>query len=177
MILNLCRKFDYLMSLSQAFIFTSMFSMKRVNGPTIEVQSHFIFAGRAHDVKKLCGDWSKHEFGHQSTHKELNYQLTSLEVCESFCLARSVDFREWILTSIRMGKSKSNSKAAEKKRERLELEKKMNSRVQLVKAANKVEDPLENLPSFKVSFRLFLLTRNSDLKYDFYSPRNSTRTT
>jgi len=37
---------------------------------------------------------------------------------------------------------------AEKKRERLEMEKKMNSRVQLVKAANKVEDPLENLPSF-----------------------------
>jgi len=48
-----------------------------------------------------------------------------------------------------MGKSKTNSKAAEKKRERLEMEKKMNSRVQLVKAANSVEDPLETLPSFK----------------------------
>jgi len=50
------------------------------------------------------------------------------------------------------GKSgkKGNSKAAEKKKERLEMEKLMNDRVKLVKAANDVEDPLENLPSFKV---------------------------
>lgn len=49
------------------------------------------------------------------------------------------------------GKSgkKGNSKAAEKKKERLEMEKLMNDRVKLVKAANDVEDPLENLPSFK----------------------------
>ena len=47
-------------------------------------------------------------------------------------------------------KSGCSSKAAEKKRERLEMEKLMNTRVQLVKAANSVEDPLENLPSFKV---------------------------
>jgi len=46
-------------------------------------------------------------------------------------------------------KSGGSSKAAEKKRERLEMEKLMNTRVQLVKAANSVEDPLENLPSFK----------------------------
>lgn len=46
-------------------------------------------------------------------------------------------------------KKAGSSKAAEKKRERLEMEKLMNSRVQLVKAANDVEDPLENLPSFK----------------------------
>lgn len=49
-----------------------------------------------------------------------------------------------------MGKGhKANSKAAEKKRERLEMEKKMNARVALVKAANAVDDPLENLPSFR----------------------------
>ena len=49
-----------------------------------------------------------------------------------------------------MGKAKTNSKAAEKKRERLEMEKKMNARVAIVKAANNTDDPLENLPSFKV---------------------------
>ena len=48
-----------------------------------------------------------------------------------------------------MGKAKENSKAAEKKRERLEMEKKMNVRVALVKAANRVDDPLQGLPSFK----------------------------
>jgi len=48
-----------------------------------------------------------------------------------------------------MGKAKPNSKAAEKKRERLEMEKKMNARVAIVKAANNTSDPLENLPSFK----------------------------
>jgi len=51
-----------------------------------------------------------------------------------------------------MGKAKANSKAAEKKRERLELEKKMNARVALVKVANDASDALENLPSFKVRF-------------------------
>ena len=50
-----------------------------------------------------------------------------------------------------MGKAKPNSKAAEKKRERLEMEKKMNARVAIVKAANSSSDPLENLPSFKVT--------------------------
>ena len=49
-----------------------------------------------------------------------------------------------------MGKAKANSKAAEKKRERLEMEKKMNARVAIVKSANSTSDPLENLPSFKV---------------------------
>lgn len=47
------------------------------------------------------------------------------------------------------GKKSGSSKSAEKKKERLEMERLMNSRVQLVKAANSVEDPLENLPSFK----------------------------
>ena len=51
-----------------------------------------------------------------------------------------------------MGKAKPNSKAAEKKRERLEMEKKMNARVAIVKAANSSSDPLENLPSFKFFF-------------------------
>ena len=51
-----------------------------------------------------------------------------------------------------MGKAKANSKAAEKKRERLELEKKMNARVAIVKVANDASDALENLPSFKVRF-------------------------
>ena len=50
-----------------------------------------------------------------------------------------------------MGKANPNSKAAEKKRERLEMEKKMNARVAIVKAANSSSDPLENLPSFKVT--------------------------
>merc|ERR1712079_697074 len=58
------------------------------------------------------------------------------------------------LEKTKMGKAgksgkKGNSKAAEKKKERLEMEKLMNYRVKLVKAANDVEDPLENLPSFK----------------------------
>ena len=52
-----------------------------------------------------------------------------------------------------MGKAKANSKAAEKKKERLELEKKMNARVALVKVANDASDPLENLPSFKVRYK------------------------
>jgi len=53
------------------------------------------------------------------------------------------------IIQINMGKAKPNSKAAEKKRERLEMEKKMNARVAIVKAANSSSDPLENLPSFK----------------------------
>ena len=52
---------------------------------------------------------------------------------------------------VNMGKANPNSKAAEKKRERLEMEKKMNARVAIVKAANSSSDPLENLPSFKVT--------------------------
>jgi len=48
-----------------------------------------------------------------------------------------------------MGKVKGSSKAADKKRERLDLEKKMNARIALVKAANDVDDLLESLPSFK----------------------------
>ena len=54
-----------------------------------------------------------------------------------------------------MGKAKPNSKAAEKKRERLEMEKKMNARVAIVKAANSSSDPLENLPSFKVTKMIY----------------------
>lgn len=48
-----------------------------------------------------------------------------------------------------MGKARE-SKAKEKKRERIALEKKMNSRVAFVKAANDQPDPLATLPSFKV---------------------------
>merc|ERR1712226_1349040 len=53
------------------------------------------------------------------------------------------------LIQINMGKANPNSKAAEKKRERLEMEKKMNAREAIEKAANNTSDPLENLPSFK----------------------------
>ena len=58
-----------------------------------------------------------------------------------------------------MGKANPNSKAAEKKRERLEMEKKMNARVAIVKAANSSSDPLENLPSFKVTKIIFAMFR------------------
>ncbi len=52
----------------------------------------------------------------------------------------------------KMGKGKtSSSKAAIKKKERLELQKKMDARVAIVKAANDQQDPLDNLPSFRVS--------------------------
>ena len=49
-----------------------------------------------------------------------------------------------------MGKGKTSAKAAAKKKERLELQKKMDVRVAIVKAANQQVDPLETLPSFKV---------------------------
>ena len=49
-----------------------------------------------------------------------------------------------------MGRKNKSSKAAEKKRERLELERRMNDRIKFVKAANAQKDPLEALPSFKV---------------------------
>jgi len=48
-----------------------------------------------------------------------------------------------------MGKPKKASKAGEKKKERKELEKRMNERLIIVKAANDVEDPLAALPSFQ----------------------------
>ena len=47
-------------------------------------------------------------------------------------------------------KQKKVSRAGEKKKERLEMEKKMNERIKIVKAANDVENPIEQLPSFKV---------------------------
>ena len=47
---------------------------------------------------------------------------------------------------------KDNSKAKEKKAKRLEMEKKMNERVAMVKKANEVTDPLAELPSFKRYF-------------------------
>ena len=74
-----------------------------------------------------------------------------------------------IVFQTKMGKAgksgkKGNSKAAEKKKERLEMEKLMNDRVKLVKAANDVEDPLENLPSFKVcNYGLEMVTKISYL--------------
>ena len=48
-----------------------------------------------------------------------------------------------------MGKGKT-SKAALKKKERIELQKKMDSRIAIVKVANDQADPLDNLPSFRV---------------------------
>ena len=49
-----------------------------------------------------------------------------------------------------MAKAKVSSKAAEKKKERLEMQKKVDARIKFVNAANKQEDPLSALPSFKV---------------------------
>jgi len=48
-----------------------------------------------------------------------------------------------------MAKAKVTSKAAEKKKERLEMQKKVDARIKFVNAANKQEDPLGALPSFK----------------------------
>ena len=50
-----------------------------------------------------------------------------------------------------MVKAKGASKAAEKKKERLAMQKKMDSRLLIVNAANAQEDPLSSLPSFKVN--------------------------
>ena len=47
------------------------------------------------------------------------------------------------------------SKAQERKLERLEVERLINARAQLVKDANNTEDLLENLPSFSVSEKYF----------------------
>merc|ERR1712018_854356 len=53
-------------------------------------------------------------------------------------------------TKFKMARDKKdNSKAKEKKAKRLEMEKKMNERVAMVKKANEVTDPLAELPSFK----------------------------
>ena len=49
-----------------------------------------------------------------------------------------------------MTKSKSNTKAADKKKERIELQKRIDARIKFVSEANKQEDPLSALPSFKV---------------------------
>ena len=48
-----------------------------------------------------------------------------------------------------MGRKNKSSKAAEKKAERLALERKMNSRIAIVKTANSQPDPLDLLPSFR----------------------------
>ena len=53
-------------------------------------------------------------------------------------------------TFINMAKSKSNTKAADKKKERIELQKRIDARIKFVSEANKQEDPLSVLPSFKV---------------------------
>ena len=53
-----------------------------------------------------------------------------------------------------MAKAKANSKAAEKKKERLEMQKKVDARIKFVNEANKQEDPLAALPSFKVKLLL-----------------------
>merc|ERR1711997_723495 len=54
------------------------------------------------------------------------------------------------LKSLEMAKGKENSKAAEKKKERIALQRKMDARIAIVKTANQQEDPLASLPSFKV---------------------------
>jgi hypothetical protein len=51
-----------------------------------------------------------------------------------------------------MAKGKqNNSKAAAKKKERIEQQRKVDARVKIVKVANSQVDPLDALPSFKVS--------------------------
>ena len=69
----------------------------------------------------------------------------------------SSDFKEILRFSasieFKMARDKKdNSKAKEKKAKRLEMEKKMNERVAMVKKANEVTDPLAELPSFKRYF-------------------------
>jgi len=49
-----------------------------------------------------------------------------------------------------MAKGNPQSKAAEKKRERIAMQRKMDARVAIVKTANLQDDPLSSLPSFKV---------------------------
>ena len=51
--------------------------------------------------------------------------------------------------------AKGNSKAAEKKRDRIAMQRKMDARVAIVKTANLQDDPLDSLPSFKVSKKFF----------------------
>ena len=70
-----------------------------------------------------------------------------------------------------MGKGKT-SKAALKKKERIELQKKMDSRIAIVKVANDQADPLDNLPSFRVkslpfscSIRLYFIYRELFLSH------------
>ena len=48
-----------------------------------------------------------------------------------------------------MAKGRS-AKGAEKKRERIAMQRKMDARLVFVKAANAQDDPLASLPSFKV---------------------------
>ena len=56
-----------------------------------------------------------------------------------------------------MVKGKMSSKAAEKKKERIAMQRKMDARLVFVNAANKQPDPLAALPSFRVIARLFLM--------------------
>ena len=53
-----------------------------------------------------------------------------------------------------MVKGKIGSKAAEKKKERIAMQRKMDARLVFVNAANQQVDPLATLPSFKVNFYL-----------------------
>ena len=52
----------------------------------------------------------------------------------------------------KMVKGKISSKSAEKKKERIAMQRKMDARLVFVNAANQQEDPLASLPSFKVSY-------------------------
>ena len=56
-----------------------------------------------------------------------------------------------------MAKGNPQSKAAEKKRERIAMQRKMDARVAIVKTANLQDDPLSSLPSFKVIWLRFVL--------------------
>ena len=95
----------------------------------------------AQAILKTC-EWQKNLFFHEKNKSSIQPDVLLFPIAI-------------IIFQTKMGKAgksgkKGNSKAAEKKKERLEMEKLMNDRVKLVKAANDVEDPLENLPSFKV---------------------------
>ena len=59
-----------------------------------------------------------------------------------------------------MVKGKIGSKAAEKKKERIAMQRKMDSRLIYVNAANKQMDPLASLPSFKVNIALMYFSQS-----------------
>lgn len=84
--------------------------------------------------------WQLHVAGTENQTKTLNRAFSK------FCSSK----RKCEGTT--MAKGKMNSKAAEKKKERIALQRKMDARIAIVREANAQPDPLSGLPSFKVNF-------------------------